>query len=59
MSCSQPAFCQAPWGGYKRSGVGRDLGERGLEPYQETKQLTTYVGTGPLGWYTLPTRSKL
>ncbi|KAL2936088.1 Betaine aldehyde dehydrogenase chloroplastic [Bienertia sinuspersici] len=27
VNCSQPCFCQAPWGGSKRSGFGRELGE--------------------------------
>ncbi|MEV0236220.1 aldehyde dehydrogenase family protein [Nonomuraea sp. NPDC050786] len=29
----------APFGGYKQSGVGRELGEQGLEEYLETKAL--------------------
>ncbi|GII78993.1 aldehyde dehydrogenase [Sphaerisporangium rufum] len=29
----------APFGGYKQSGLGRELGEHGLEEYQETKSL--------------------
>lgn len=28
INCSQPCFCQAPWGGKKRSGFGRELGPR-------------------------------
>ena len=61
VNCSQPAFCDAPWGGYKRSGVGRELGEAGLFNYLETKQVTTYTSSKPLGWYSLPEppRSKL
>ena len=27
INCSQPTFVQAPWGGNKRSGFGRELGE--------------------------------
>ncbi|KAK6153342.1 hypothetical protein DH2020_012981 [Rehmannia glutinosa] len=27
VNCSQPCFSQAPWGGRKRSGFGRELGE--------------------------------
>jgi aldehyde dehydrogenase (NAD+) len=30
----------APFGGYKQSGVGRELGVHGLEEYFETKALT-------------------
>ena len=25
-NCSQPCFIQAPWGGMKMSGIGRELG---------------------------------
>lgn len=39
INCSQPTFCQAPWGGYKMSGIGRELGLQGLEEYQEVKQV--------------------
>ena len=27
INCSQPTFVEAPWGGYKQSGIGRELGE--------------------------------
>lgn len=30
----------APFGGFKSSGFGRELGERGLDPYLETKTVT-------------------
>ena len=30
----------APFGGFKQSGFGRELGERGLDPYLETKTVT-------------------
>ena len=26
INCSQPTFPQAPWGGMKQSGIGRELG---------------------------------
>lgn len=29
--------CQAPFGGFKQSGVGREMGEYGLEHYTEVK----------------------
>ncbi|MGH8333548.1 MAG: aldehyde dehydrogenase family protein, partial [Pseudomonas fluorescens] len=51
INCSQPTFTEAPWGGYKESGIGRELGRWGLENYLETKQITKYVTNGPWGWY--------
>ena len=51
VNCSQPLFLQAPWGGYKQSGIGRELGTWGLDSYLETKQITTYHDAAPLGWY--------
>ena len=51
INCSQPTFTEAPWGGYKRSGIGRELGRWGLQNYLETKQVTRYVSDEPWGWY--------
>ncbi|MDP9329483.1 MAG: aldehyde dehydrogenase family protein [Actinomycetota bacterium] len=36
---TQPAPTEAPWGGYKQSGIGRELGSHGVEDYLETKQI--------------------
>jgi betaine-aldehyde dehydrogenase len=36
---SQPAPTEAPWGGYKQSGVGRELGPHGIEDYFEVKHI--------------------
>lgn len=51
VNCSQPTFVQAPWGGMKKSGVGRELGRWGLNSYLEVKQVTSYVSDEPWGWY--------
>lgn len=51
INCSQPTFTEAPWGGYKQSGIGRELGEWGLNNYLETKQITRYDSRQPWGWY--------
>ena len=50
-NCSQPCFCQLPWGGRKLTGFGRDLGDAGFRKYLEPKSVVTYVGGAPLGWY--------
>ncbi|MGD8105216.1 aldehyde dehydrogenase family protein [Pantoea sp. FN0302] len=51
INCSQPTFTEAPWGGYKQSGIGRELGEWGLNNYLEIKQITRYDSQEPWGWY--------
>ncbi len=51
VNCYNPTFNEAPWGGYKRSGVGRELGIHGLEEYQEIKQINLNLAPGPVGWY--------
>jgi betaine-aldehyde dehydrogenase len=51
INCSQPTFTEAPWGGMKQSGIGRELGRWGLENYLEVKQVTSYKSAGPWGWY--------
>jgi betaine-aldehyde dehydrogenase len=52
INCCQPTFNEAPWGGYKMSGIGRELGVHGLEEYQEVKQVNIALETGPVGWFT-------
>ena len=51
INCYNPTFNEAPWGGYKMSGYGRDLGVNGLLEYQQVKQVSTNLRPGPLGWY--------
>jgi len=51
INCSQPTFVETPWGGYKQSGIGRELGEWGLNNYLETKQITRFSSDEPWGWY--------
>ncbi|MNJ25906.1 Betaine aldehyde dehydrogenase [compost metagenome] len=51
INCSQPTFTEAPWGGYKQSGIGRELGEWGLNNYLEIKQITRYDSDQDWGWY--------
>ena len=47
----QPTCIEAPWGGYKQSGVGRELGPWGIEEYLETKQVYINLDEKPIGWY--------
>jgi betaine-aldehyde dehydrogenase len=47
----QPTYVEAPWGGYKQSGFGRELGPWGLEAYLETKQVFVNLDETPIGWY--------
>jgi betaine-aldehyde dehydrogenase len=51
INCSQPTFSEAPWGGMKQSGIGRELGRWGLDNYLEVKQVTEYISPEPWGWY--------
>lgn len=52
INCFAPTFNEAPWGGYKMSGIGRELGIHGLEEYQEVKQININLSEGVPGWYT-------
>jgi betaine-aldehyde dehydrogenase len=47
----QPTYVEAPWGGYKQSGFGRELGPWGVEEYLETKQVHINLNETPIGWY--------
>ena len=47
----QPTYVEAPWGGYKQSGYGRELGPWGLEEYLETKQVFVNLDEAPIAWY--------
>jgi betaine-aldehyde dehydrogenase len=47
----QPTYVEAPWGGYKQSGFGRELGPWGMEEYLETKQVFVNLDETPIGWY--------
>jgi len=51
INCYNPCFNEAPWGGYKKSGIGRELGVHGLEEYQEIKQININLNPGVVGWY--------
>jgi betaine-aldehyde dehydrogenase len=44
-------FTQAPWGGYKQSGLGRELGRMGLEEYTEVKHIFQNHNARPIRWF--------
>lgn len=46
-----PTFNELPWGGYKQSGNGRELGLHGIESYLEMKQININLDETPIGWY--------
>jgi len=46
-----PTFNEAPWGGYKQSGIGRELGTYGYEAYTEVKQINVNLKPGRLDWF--------
>ncbi|WP_033353503.1 betaine-aldehyde dehydrogenase [Virgibacillus halodenitrificans] len=46
-----PYFAQAPWGGYKQSGIGRELGREGMEEYTEVKHIYRNTQPEPVQWF--------
>ncbi|MER5393854.1 aldehyde dehydrogenase family protein [Saccharopolyspora sp. NPDC002686] len=46
-----PYLPQAEWGGYKQSGIGRELGRAGLGEYQEAKHVYQNLRPGPQNWF--------
>jgi acyl-CoA reductase-like NAD-dependent aldehyde dehydrogenase len=42
---------EAPFGGYKESGTGHDLGLESLAEYMETKNINVNIGTDTVDWY--------
>ena len=51
LNTYHPTYNEAPWGGYKQSGFGRELGAYGLEHYLETKQINLNLSEAPIAWY--------
>jgi betaine-aldehyde dehydrogenase len=47
----QPTYVEAPWGGYKQSGIGRELGKWGVEEYLHVKQVHINLSEHRIGWY--------
>ncbi|MDQ3616761.1 MAG: aldehyde dehydrogenase family protein [Actinomycetota bacterium] len=51
-----PYVPQSEWGGYKQSGIGRELGLAGLEEYRETKHIWHNIKPEPQRWFGAPTK---
>ncbi|MFN7135785.1 MAG: aldehyde dehydrogenase family protein, partial [Myxococcales bacterium] len=51
LNTYHPTYNEAPWGGYKQSGYGRELGRYGIEEYLQVKQVNINLNEAPLGWY--------
>ncbi len=46
-----PYVPQAEWGGYKQSGIGRELGATGIEEYRETKHVWHNIRPAAQRWF--------
>jgi betaine-aldehyde dehydrogenase len=46
-----PTFNEMPWGGYKQSGIGRELGLYGIDEYLQVKQVNLNLDENRIGWY--------
>ena len=51
MNIHNFVYAQAPYGGFKESGVGRELGREGLLAYTEVKNVITWVDKDAFKWY--------
>lgn len=46
-----PYVPQAEWGGFGKSGVGRELGPSGLDEYREAKHIYHNIAPAPARWF--------
>jgi betaine-aldehyde dehydrogenase len=46
-----PYVPQAEWGGFKQSGIGRELGPTGLDEYREIKHIWQNIRPRPQHWF--------
>src|SRR5690349_15676257 len=51
VNTMQPTYVEAPWGGYKQSGIGRELGKWGVEEYMNVKQVFINLSEDPVNWF--------
>ncbi|CDM57698.1 MULTISPECIES: aldehyde dehydrogenase family protein [Rhizobium] len=57
MNTFMDGASELPFGGYKQSGLGRELGRHAVEDYTETKTLNMHIGSRTNWW--MPQREKL
>lgn len=50
MNTFMDGAAELPFGGYRQSGLGRELGRHAVEDYTETKTLNMHIG-GRTGWW--------
>jgi betaine-aldehyde dehydrogenase len=48
-----PYLPQAEWGGFGRSGIGRELGPSGLDEYTEKKHIYHNTNPAPARWFSV------
>lgn len=53
-----PYLPQAEWGGFKQSGVGRELGTQGFHEYLEAKHVYQNLNPEPSGWFDVPSKER-
>ncbi|WP_019809911.1 aldehyde dehydrogenase family protein [Saccharomonospora halophila] len=46
-----PYVPQAEWGGFGKSGIGRELGPSGLDEYREVKHIYQNIDPAPMRWF--------
>jgi betaine-aldehyde dehydrogenase len=51
VNTMQPTYVEAPWGGYKQSGIGRELGKWGVEEYLQVKHVFINLSEDPINWF--------
>jgi len=51
VNTMQPCYVEAPWGGYKQSGHGREMSLYGIEEFLEVKQVHINLSEAPIAWY--------
>lgn len=51
VNCYHAYPAHAAFGGYKKSGVGRETHKMALDHYQQTKNMLVSYGTSPLGFF--------